>query len=295
MSSFWVEVLIGVISGLVVLAVQLVIDRRGQWATPTPASSTAPHATTTTITVNQTINNNIHYSAEKSESSSSEKKDTEVATYLLWVLAVVVATATFVLYYEYVVAALIGIAVALTVVAVRLLARSRQTLGVTDHVMRSAVEVFAVVVTMLVTALGVLFTTRGALTVGGIRQAAPSSPSDGNWFAQVLAPITGQVKWLFDNSVANALPFAASMFAAAAIVALLAFIGATTLVRWRAYLKFAGAVSGNPQSVERANKFLELTWPRVAGSAVFCLIAVFLALGWGFDTWLSLQPSVPTA
>lgn len=277
------EILIAVASGLILLAVQYLIDKRGQWSTSTSSSGTATQVSTT-ITVNQTINNNIDNSAMKSKGSSDEK-DVEPSVYFLWALALVIATATFVSYYEYAVAALFGIALALTVAALRLLGNSRQITGITDQVRRSAVEVLAIVAATIVTAFGILFTTRGPLTVGGTRQPLPSSPSDGNSLEQFLAPIGDQVKWLFGNSVSDALPFAAMMFAALAVVAILAFAGATTLVRWQAYLKFATAVSMNPQSVQRAHKFLELTWPRVVGTMVICVIAIALSLGWVFDLW----------
>jgi len=300
MPAFAIEILVGVASGLIVLAVQYVVDNRGQWSPSTPATTATPSTTitntTTTITVNQIINN-IHQSASKSKSRNTDEKDTDLGVYLLWGLAIVVATATFVLYYEYVVAALIGVALALALVAIRLLGHSRQITGVTENVKQSAAEVFAIVATTLVAAFGISFTSRGALSVGGTRQPVPSALSDGNGVEQFLTPIADQVKWLLGNTVANALLFAALMFAALVVVAILVFAGATTLVRWRAYLKFAAAVSMNPQSVERANKFLELTWSRVCGIAVFCVIAIVLSLGWGFDIWnlVSQQNSAPSA
>lgn len=284
-STSWLgQISIGVVSGVVVLLIQLMIERVKR-----PANAlTSTAAITTTVTVTQVQMNaskTISGRTQQSQPTSGSSSDTS-GLIVGAAIAAIVSAVLFLHLHPYLLAITVGASLALvlgTVYALRMTMRDFQ------RIPRQAVFALINTVSALATAavawVGVYNTRKGALSLVDIDAATKQAIPDGvgpEW-VRSLGTVGAQVGALLEAFGPIGAYFLVFLLLGAASAAVLVFFAATTVFDWLAFLRFTRVSVPSPFLAKRAILFSNTSWGSLVAVVMMTAISIAMSQGWAFD------------
>jgi hypothetical protein len=295
-----VDVLVAVVSGLIVLGIQLSVQRFGSWSTPDlPPTQSAGGSLVTvggdvrgdvisidasdrTHTTNLTnVTNNFRTSSSGSHAAGTTEDADEWGKFILTGVCLVVGVVVFVANYAYVVAVFCGVGGALLLSAGFALRRTARLFGLSRPASVATVDVLVAVLSAAIVVVGIFTTTRGGLSVAHLRTL--DKPQGATFLDWVLNAFTNQLNWLIDGAGDQAAVFGATFFLAAVLSSALLWSAVRTMFGWKAYLALATSTTSNATVLDRAERFRVKPWHRLLGNVLTLAFIVVTSRGVTFD------------
>ncbi|MDF2993946.1 MAG: hypothetical protein K0S37_4460 [Microbacterium sp.] len=283
-STSWLgQISIGVVSGVVVLLIQLLIERVKR-----PAHSVVNTSTITTVTVIQVQANAsraLSGGAQRSRSTSGSSSDTSELI-VGAAIAAIVSAVLFLHLHPYVLAITIGASLALvfgTVYALRMTVRDFQRIP--RQAVFALINTVIALATVAVAWVGVYNTRGGALSLAAIDAATKQAIPDGagpEW-VRSLGTVGAQVAALLETFGPLAAYFLVFLLLGAASAAILVFFAAATVFDWLAFLRFTRVSVPSPFLAKRALQFANTSWGSLAAVVTITAISIAMSQGWAFD------------
>ncbi|MCZ4068385.1 hypothetical protein O1W71_11960 [Microbacterium sp. H37-C3] len=284
-STSWLgQISVGVVSGVVVLLIQLVIERVKRPANALNRTT----AITTTVTVTQVqVNASEAMSGRTQQSRSTSSSSSDTSGLIVGAaIAAIMSAVLFLHLHPYLLAITVGASLALvlgTVYALRMTVRNFQ------RIPRQAV--FALINTLIALAtaavawIGVYNTRKGALSLAEIDAATKQAIPDGagpEWLRS-LGTVGAQVGELLEIFGPVGGHFLVFLLFGAASAAVLVFLAATTVFDWLAFLRFTRVSVPSPFLAKRALLFSNTSWGSLVAVVMMTAISIAMSQGWAFD------------
>lgn len=283
-STSWLgQVSIGVVSGVVVLLIQLLIERVKR-----PARSQINTSTITTVTVVQVKANAakaLSGPTQRSQSASSSSSDTS-GLIIGAVIAGVVSAVLFLHLHPYLLAITVGASSALaagTVYAFVITVRDFQR--VPRQAVIALINTVIALSAVAIAWVGIYNTRKGALSLADIdaatKQAVPDGP--GPEWLRSLGTVGAQVGALLETFGPRGASFLVFLLLGAVSAAVLVFFAATNVFDWLAFLRFTSVTVPSPFLAKRALRFVDTSWGSIAAVVLITAISIAVSQGWAFD------------